>query len=140
MKNLEEKLDISFLKKATDSFKEALDQYKIDKENKFIVDACIQRFEYCYSLSTKMIKRYLKITSDTPEEIEAMGFQNLIRKAYSKKMLINSWDKWSEYRDNRNYTSHAYNEKKAIKLVDGLDSFYNEVYHIYNFLKNSNET
>ncbi len=139
MQKPEEKLDISFLKKAVDSFKKALHQYEIDKDNEFIVDTCIQRFEYCYSLSTKMIKRYLKMTSDNPEEIEALGFQNLIRKAYSKKMLKHSWDKWSEYRDNRNYTSHAYNEKKAIKLVSGLDDFYNEVHHLYNFLKDSNE-
>lgn len=140
MHNKEEKLDISFLEKAVDSFKIALQEYKIDKNNEFIVDACVQRFKYCYSLSTKMIKRYLKITSENPEEIEALGFQNLIRKAYSKKMLKHSWDKWSEYRDNRNYTSHAYNENKAIKLVNGLDDFYKEVQYLYNFLKESDET
>ncbi len=54
-------LDITSLKKAVESFARALNEYDKDESNEFVRDSCIQRFEYCYDLSSKMIKRHLKI-------------------------------------------------------------------------------
>ncbi len=55
-----------------------------------------------------------------------MPFQNLIREAYTKGVLQNSWDVWSDYREDRNATSHGYDEALAISLVSELMQPYNE--------------
>ena len=119
-------LDISSLSKAVESFARALNEYDKDESNEFVRDSCIQRFEYCYDLSSKMIKRHLKNISENPGMIDQMSFQNVIREAYTKGVLKNSWDVWSEYREDRNATSHGYDEALAISLVSELMQPYQE--------------
>ena len=119
-------LDITSLTKAVESFAQALNEYDKDETNEFVRDSCIQRFEYCYDLSTKMIKRHLKNISENPGAIEQMPFQNIIRDAYTKGILKHSWDAWSEYREDRNATSHGYDEELAISIVSALIQPYQE--------------
>lgn len=132
---MNEKLNLTTLIKATDSFKTAIDEYNKDESNDFVRDSCIQRFEYCYDLTTKMIKRYLSTTSENPSAINEMSFQEIIREAYTKGVLKNSWDKWWEYRDDRNATSHGYDKNKAIEIVKGLRVFYLEIAFFLERLK-----
>lgn len=75
-------------------------------------DAVIQRFEYCYELSWKMLKRKLKEDAATPEDIDRMSFKELIREGAVRGFVENP-EKWFEYREQRNITSHIYDEKKA---------------------------
>ena len=42
-------------------------------------DGLIQRFEFTYELSHKMLRRYLRETAATPDEVEQMPFADLIR-------------------------------------------------------------
>ena len=113
---MNEKLDVTVLTKALGTLGKALNEYEKDRSNDFVRDSCIQRFEYCYSLSTRFIERYLSLISRDPIEIEEMSFPNLIRTGYSKGILLNSWDQWINYREARNATSHAYNEDKAMAV------------------------
>jgi len=119
-------LDISSLSKAVASFSKALNEYAKDETNEFVRDSCIQRFEYCYDLSAKMIKRHLKNISENPGMIEQMPFQNIIREAYTKGILKHSWDAWMDYREDRNATSHGYDEALAISIVSELAQPYQE--------------
>lgn len=135
----QENLNLDIFEKAVYSLKQALEEYAKDKKNVYVRDSCIKRFEYCYDLSTKIIKRFLKITAENTDDIQSMDFQNIIRLAYTKKILRNSWDKWWEYRDNRNKTSHGYDENNAIEIVEELEFFYNEILFLLDVLKNKNE-
>ena len=119
-------LDVSSFEKALASLKKALDEFAKDTTNEFVRDACIQRFEYCYDLSTKMIKRYLKLTEDDPSAIEAMTAQERIRRAYETGILQHSWDKWWEYRDDRAATVHGYDVERANSVVAKIPNFYTE--------------
>ena len=132
-------LDLTVLSKAINSLLVALNEYEKDKSNEFVRDSCIQRFEYCYDLSAKFIKRYLALTSENPAEIKELSFQHLIRTAYGKGLLKNSWDIWWQYRDNRNVTSHAYDESKAIKVVSELAPFYDEMLYLLKSLQERND-
>ncbi|MFM2344245.1 MAG: hypothetical protein RLZZ210_855 [Pseudomonadota bacterium] len=134
-----ETLNLDIFEKAVYSLKDALTEYAKDKTNIYVRDACIKRFEYCYDLSTKMIKRFLSITSEQAEDIQSMDFQNIIRRGFTKKILQNSWDKWWEYRANRNKTSHSYDEINAISIVEELGLFYDEILFLLEALKNKNE-
>lgn len=120
------KLDLTALEKAINSFEKAIDQYNLDEENEFVRDSVIQRFEYTYELASKIIKRYLSITSADPSSINEMSFQEIVRESYTKGILQNSWDVWKKYRENRNRTSHGYNEDDAIEIAQNVQVFYSE--------------
>ncbi len=132
---MNEILDLNSFSKAVASFSKALDEYAKDESNEFVRDSCIQRFEYCYDLSTKMIRRHLKNIADNPSEIDQMPFANVIREAYTKGILKHSWDVWAEYREDRNATSHGYNEELSKRLVLELDNPYDEILFLLTKLK-----
>lgn len=134
-----EQLDLTALTKATQTLKLALDEYQKDSSNEFVRDACIQRFEYCYDLATKMISRYLSMVADNPSAVKEMSFQDKIREAYSRKLLQNSWDIWWVYRDNRNKTSHSYNLNVVLEIMQDLDAFYTELAYLLDTLNQKNE-
>lgn len=128
-------LDLTALEKAIDSFKKAIDAYELDHSNEFVRDAVIQRFEYTYELTTKMIKRYLSITAADPSSINEMSFQEIIREGYTKGVLKNSWDMWRKYREDRNRTSHGYNEDNAIEIAGSVQVFYDEASFLLEKIK-----
>lgn len=126
-------LDITSLQQAIKSLKEALDEHKINPSS-FVRDSCIQRFEYTYELSHKMLKRHLEHISSTPIDIDYMSIQELIRTGAEKGLLKHSWDKWRLYRAARNATSHAYNEHKAQEVFTIIPEFYAEADYLQSQL------
>ena len=129
------KLILTSLIKAAEILDEALVEYDSDPSNSFVRDACIQRFEYCYDLASKFIRRHLEQVVDTPNEIDRLSFQDMIRMAFEKGLLKSSWDQWWRYRDNRNATSHGYNEKRANEVVSSLNDFNQELLYLLKVLK-----
>ncbi len=129
------KLDSSSLEKAIASLSQAWHEYEKHPENEFIRDASIQRFEYTYELSHKMLRRYLAISEPSREEVGAMSFPDLIRTGSERNLLLNGWDQWNIYRAARNQTSHAYDEGKALEVCAMIPAFLNEVEHLLKQLK-----
>ena|SRR3990167_7541199 len=121
-------LELTSLRKAIMTLEKALLAYQKDpkNENNFARDAAIQRFEYTYELCHKMLRRYLEITEPEKEVIDQLTFPDLIRLAAERGLVLNSWDQWAHYRDARNTTSHAYNEDKAIAIVEDIPDFLTE--------------
>lgn len=127
-------LDISSLEKAISSIEEALEEQKRSPKNNFVRDACIQRFEYTYELSHKMLRRFLKVTEANADDIEQMSFPDLIRTGASRGLLKNSWDVWKDYREARNLTSHTYNEKAAKEVCAIIPNFFGDAQFLYSEL------
>ena len=128
-------LDISSLEKAVASLNEAVTAYHQQQSNNFIRDAAIQRFEYTYELSHKMLKRYLEMTEPSSEVIDQMPFPDLIRTASERGLLASGWNIWKDYRHARNTTSHTYNETKAKEVYLVIPKFLNEANHLLAELK-----
>lgn len=127
-------LDLSSYVKAISSLEQALDEY-YKNSNSFMRDACIQRFEYTYELSWKMLKRFLESTSPNPIEFDEMSFQNLIRTGSEKGLLLNGWEQWAKYRKARSTTSHVYNEIKAVEVFTEIPGFLLEAQHLLKKLQ-----
>ncbi len=125
-------LDFSSLKKAVKSLEEVLAEHKKQPSNVFIRDAAIQRFEYTYELSHKMLRRFLEMTEPNAEEIDQMSFSNMIRTASERNLLLHGWDQWKIYREARNATSHTYDEKKATQVFTAIPSFLKDAQHLLN--------
>ncbi len=90
----------------------------------------IQRFEFSYELSHKILKRFLKSVSATPQEFDEADFSYLIRSANEQGLLLGDWSDWKEYRQMRSKTSHAYGEKVAIEVVTEIPKFLEEISYL----------
>ena len=128
------KLDLSSLKKAINALNRALNEYE-KNPSEFVKDSCIQRFEFTYELSHKFIKRYLEITEANPDEIEEMSFQQLIRRATEKGLLLSDWESWKDYRKSRGKTSHTYDEDTATEVFEAIPDFLKEAEYLYKCLE-----
>lgn len=128
------KLDITSLEKATNSLEKAIKEYE-RTDSEYVRDSCIHRFEYTYELSWKTIKRFLEETAPNPTDIDLMSFQELIREANEKGLLLTDWETWKLYRMYRGTTSHAYDEDKANEIYNEIPGFLNEIQYLIKQLK-----
>ena len=131
-------LDITSLEKTLITLGEALEEHKKARTNALIRDACIQRFEYSYELSHKMLKRHLEATSANAAEIDKMTFQDLIRTGSERGLLLHGWKEWRHYRELRGATSHTYDESKANQVLEKIPEFYTEAQYLLGQLQKHN--
>ena len=108
-KKLEERKQDFF--KALSRLEEAL---KKDLSDDIIVDGIIQRFEFTFEQSWKVMKLYLE---DQGILDEAVAPRSTIRCAFKHK-LISDGDIWIEMMLDRNRTSHMYDEETAVNIVN----------------------
>ena len=102
------------------------------KDNNLFVQfrsAAIQAFEYSYEMCVKMIKRQLETMSPSAEDIEHLGYRDLIRVA-AEKGLVSNPEAWFKFRDKRNKTTHTYDETKAKDVYGILPLFLDETKHL----------
>ena len=85
-------------------------------------DACIQRFEYTFELSWKMLKRRLELDLPDSQSVDAMSFRELMRSG-GERGLLQDVDAWMVFRDKRNITSHTYNALKAADVAAVIPTF-----------------
>jgi nucleotidyltransferase substrate binding protein (TIGR01987 family) len=123
-------LDISPLDKAVERLREGLARYVQDTSDTQIRDGLIQRFEFTYELSHKMLRRYLSATAPSPDAIHALAFADLIRAGSDRGLLRGDWPKWRGYREMRARTSHTYDEDTALEVVAGIPEFLFEAEHL----------
>ena len=123
---MNEILDLTSLEKVLKSLDEVINVYNADKTNLITRDSMIQRFEYTYSISLKMLKRYIEMNALIPENTETLTFNSLIRQANKMGLLKSNLEKWDDYRQKRNLTSHTYNEEAALEVVSIIESFASE--------------
>lgn len=74
------------------------------------VESTIQRFEYTFELSWKLISSILK-----DQGLETYGVKNIIREG-ARLGLIDNTDLWFEFANARNLSSHIYNQPIAQKV------------------------
>ncbi len=110
-------LNIDPILKAQAFLKMAIESARSDLEKA----GAIQAFEICYELSWKTMKRILSYRG-----IEANSPREVFRLAAREK-LINELDKWFEFIEKRNLTTHVYNLKIAEEIFVFLPSFFQEL-------------
>lgn len=119
-------LDVTPLANALSRLEEGLARYAQDISDTQIRDGLIQRFEFSYEISHKLLKRHLEAVSATPEQFDAMPFSDLIRSGNEQGLLRGDWAAWRGYREMRSKTSHTYNEETAVQVVQGIPAFLEE--------------
>ena len=136
---MNEKLNLAPLENAVNRLTEGLARYEKDISDTQIRDGLIQRFEFSYEISHKMLKRHLEAVSPTPEQFDAMAFADLIRSANEQALLLGDWSAWKIYREMRRKTSHTYDEEIAIEVVHSIPAFLEEARHLLKQLQERNQ-
>lgn len=105
-------------KKALERLRQALDE-DLSKGN-IVIDGTIQRFEFTFELAWKLAKAILKFNG-----IEVDAPRLVIKEAY-KSRLISDEDgqAWIDMLEDRNKTSHIYDEKQALKIYEKIKAHY----------------
>ena len=128
-------IDLTSFEKALASLFEVIKIYNSDKTNLITRDSMIQRFEYTYSISLKMIKRYLASGAFVFANIDGMTFNEMIRQANKMGILRSNLERWDIYRQKRNLTSHTYDEKIAQDVASIIEDFALEAKYLLEKLK-----
>jgi len=115
-------LDFSSLAKALSSLSAALAASGTRPGDEFVRDASIQRFEYTYELCVKFLRRQLEAMSDSPADVDALGYRDMIRHGVERG-LLGVEAPWFYYRELRNITAHVYDPAKAARVFDALPEF-----------------
>lgn len=89
-----------------------LDEVLMMEWSRVVRDAAIQRFEYCFELVWKLIKRRLKL-----DGIEVNSPRQAIRHAFENGYIEDA-DFWFELLEDRNLTTHTYNADIADKVYE----------------------
>lgn len=140
-----EKLDLSVLENAFislhDTIEKLADKQWFNQQESIVQDTliagAIQKFEFVYELSIKMLKRQLKQIVETPEEIDSSDFRDVLRLS-AKAGLITSMDDWLLYRKMRNITSHTYDHNKAQQIYHDISGFLQSAQALLTQLKQRN--
>lgn len=80
-------------------------------------DATIQRFEFTFELSWKLMQSILQYLG-----VETYGPRNIIREA-AKAKLLDDPERWFEFLRHRNLATHTYNEGIARQVYKAAGAF-----------------
>jgi nucleotidyltransferase substrate binding protein (TIGR01987 family) len=122
-----QQLDFSSLRNALARLAEGYQRYQTDISDIQIRDGLIQRYEFTYEISHKMLKRYLEMTAANPEAFDALPFADLIRTGNEQSLLKSDWSAWKIFREMRAKTSHTYDEDIAQTVVRVIPAFIEEI-------------
>src|SRR6266567_2612356 len=117
------KLDVTSLANAVQHLRDGLGRCEREPADEQLRDGLIQRFEFTYELSHRMLKRYLRENSPSPDDIERMPFADLIRTGNAEGLLRSEWPAWRRFREMRTRTSHTYDAKAALQVVAAIPAF-----------------
>lgn len=90
----------------------------------------IQSFEYTHELAWNTLKDFLENSGNK----ELFGSKDATRKAFQLNLIENG-DVWMDMIQNRNETSHTYNDETSKKIVRNIvDKYYKEFTMLENKL------
>lgn len=131
----EETFSISILELTCTKLKDMLERYKTDPNDEAVKDALIKRFEYTYSTLLATLKKYFSTKPLVSENVERLSFNEMVRTANRFNLLKSNLETWTKFRAMRNMTAHSYDEATALKIIESLPEFYDEVTFLINKLK-----
>lgn len=108
-------MDLGSFRKALNSLDRGLERAQSAPDDEELRDGAIQRFEYTYELAWKSLKRILELEAASPDAIDILSFRDLIRLG-AERGFIEEPSEWFEFREERNISSHTYDEAKAAEV------------------------
>lgn len=105
------------LRAAIDSLRKALAQ----DYNDYIRDATIQRFAFTYELASRFLQRFL--SREFGKGVVAGWTRKELFRAAGQKGWIDDVERWLQFHQARNLTSHVYDERIADQVYQSARAF-----------------
>ena len=139
------KIDTTFLERCIQALQKALELLQAaDKQSLYhelYRSATIKEFEIILEQSSKLLKKCLQPYFHSAKEVDKLAFKNIFRQAGHHGLLsVDEVERWLEYRDNRNATSHDYGVGLAEKTLPLLPQFISDAQALVTIIKNQNDT
>lgn len=130
-----ESLDFTALENSLQRLGEVVEIYKKNPQDTIVRDSLIQRFEFTYSITLKTLRKYFIERAFIVDDVNKLSFNEMVRTAMQLNLLKSDLAKWTEFREMRNLTSHAYDENVALKVSGIVPDFYEEITYLLKELK-----
>ena len=92
-------------------------------------ESVIQRFEVCYDIAWKSLRRYLLEEAGLPDVPAAP--RPTFRQAGESGLLATPVERWMEYVNLRIGTTHDYSGEKAVAALEKVDEFIADAIDLY---------
>jgi nucleotidyltransferase substrate binding protein (TIGR01987 family) len=115
-------LDFSSLQKALAQLEKAFTRSQNNTSDEELRDACIQRFEYSFELSWKMLKKQIEKEVGSSADIDTYSKKQLFRVG-GERGLIEKVEAWFEYLEKRNKVAHTYDLENANDVYAVIGGF-----------------
>lgn len=103
--------------------------------------AAIKEFEIILEQSGKLLKKVLSPFFASKKQADRLYFKDIFRAAHKHGLLTEvEVERWLNYRDLRNATSHEYGEDLAEELLPELSQFIKDAEKIIILIKSQNAT
>jgi nucleotidyltransferase substrate binding protein (TIGR01987 family) len=127
-------LEKADLKVILNQFQKAINQFDLVlkedvKTNPIVLDASIQRFELCFEICWKSLKRVLFF-----EGIDAKSPRHVFQESFKLGWLSDGDAFWTQMIKDRNNTVHTYNQDLAMKIYSALPSYLKAYKHLHEVL------
>lgn len=119
-------IDLAPLRKALGVLVEAMSLWQAETTGTVLKphlrSAVIQSFEFTYELSVRTLRRALIERAIAADTVADLSFNDLLRQAADAGLLADPLA-WRQWRELRNFTSHAYDEVKAEQVAAQATAF-----------------
>lgn len=96
---------------------------ELGTEQDYLVDAAIQRFEFTYELAWKILKLLLSHYGISDVNTPRTAF----KEAFAAKIIMDG-DSWMAMIDDRNLTTHTYDETTALAVYQRIRDIYLDLF------------
>lgn len=122
------KIDTTYLKRCILALDKAYHLLKTHSQDDIEYDiyrsATIKEFEIILEQSGKLLKKRIKPYFHSSKAVDSLYFKDLFREAGLHGLLgVEEVQRWLEYRDNRNNTSHDYGVNLANETLVLIEQF-----------------
>lgn len=123
-----EKLDTTYIRRCILALDKAFTKLQVASQDDIDFDiyrsAVIKEFEIILEQSGKLLKKVLRAYFHSNKAVDQLAFKDLFRHAGLHDLLsIEEVERWLEYRENRNLTSHDYGEELANQTLVLMPQF-----------------
>jgi len=129
-------VDIASLAAAVGPLNEGLLRCRREPLDEQLRDGLILRFGSAYDLCHRTLRRFIRESAASPDDVDRMDFPDLIRTANQQNLLLGDWPTWRRFRDSRAEISCAYHAEIAQGIAGTIAGFVVEAEHLCGALRN----
>ncbi|MCY4644943.1 MAG: nucleotidyltransferase substrate binding protein [Bacteriovoracales bacterium] len=138
-------LDTTFLKRCIESLEGSFTRLGQAKKDDILYDifraATIKEFEIILEQSGKLLRKCLGPYFHSPKEVAQMTFKDVFRHSGRHGLIsLKEVERWLEYRDNRNLTSHDYGFKLAEQTLRLIPSFIKDAQRLVSVIESAHDS